>query len=471
MTGSTEATSRALVLATRRYNPLTPLLGLPLVARTLFTLERAGIEDAHIVVDDEADEVRRAVGRYDRLRIRLHWLASDRVDEFASEAASHGPLVLTTTDRVFDAGIVTRLLEDGDALEGVAVAVDSAPKGDREAERVCVSGTRIERIGELPGMSGGLATGVFLVAPTEFALGNGAEVSAAVADLVRLSVEKGVARAVDVTGFHWRPVRDDRDAARAERELLQSARKHSDGPFSKYLNRPISLAISRRLVRTRATPNQITTANLLLGLMCGFFAAIGGYVPFLASGILFHLTSVFDGIDGEMAKLTFRESRSGQWFDTISDNVTFLVFFIGLTIGVRRSGLPDFYFISGLVGFGVAFISLANLYMYLIRYKKSGSLLAVKYGFETGTSWFSSMLRFLAYLTKRDFMGFGVLVLAAVGQMRLVLPIFAWGAAAFLLPVTVWVNVGHYLQLKRARKPGMGRWRTGKRFGLAEEER
>ena len=82
MTDHTRGISQALVLAAgrgRRLNhdqpkPLFPLLGMPLLARALFTLEAAGITDAYVVLGHEADEVQATThgcGRIRACRARL----------------------------------------------------------------------------------------------------------------------------------------------------------------------------------------------------------------------------------------------------------------------------------------------------------------------------------------------------------------------------------------------------------------
>jgi phosphatidylglycerophosphate synthase len=47
--------------------------------------------------------------------------------------------------------------------------------------------------------------------------------------------------------------------------------------------------------------------------------------------------TIIDGCDGEVARLTFRESAFGQIFDVTTDNLVHLTLFAGLAIGMYRS--------------------------------------------------------------------------------------------------------------------------------------
>ncbi|HWZ92586.1 MAG TPA: hypothetical protein VNW92_27155, partial [Polyangiaceae bacterium] len=66
-------------------------------------------------------------------------------------------------------------------------------------------------------------------------------------------------------------------AAEAERRLFQALRKPQDGWTSRYLNRYISLAISRWLVHTPLRPNQVSVGILGVGVAGAWLASRGGY--------------------------------------------------------------------------------------------------------------------------------------------------------------------------------------------------
>ena len=55
--------------------------------------------------------------------------------------------------------------------------------------------------------------------------------------------------------------------------------------------------------------------------------------------LVFWFASIADGIDGEMARLTLRESSWGDTLDTSVDQATYLAVYVGLMIGCWRQGL------------------------------------------------------------------------------------------------------------------------------------
>lgn len=470
------AVTRALVLAAGEGSRLdgdTPkpafrLLGLPLLGRVLFTLQEVGVTDAHVVVGHRAGEVRRVVESLDRLELALHWIHNDRwrgrngLSVLAAEPALGGdgaPFLLTMADHVVEPGLVADLLRppagwaretgrrppgegSGGRRPALALAVDPRPErveGLDDATRVRRDGDRIRDIGKSLERYDAVDTGVFLATPALFealrAVDRGEE-GPALSDGVRRLADQGRARAVEVGGRLWQDVDDRRDARVAERKLLEAVRSGEDGPVARHLNRPLSTAVSRWLVRTPVTANQVSVATLGVGLLSAGFAAAGGYAAHLASGLLFQAASVLDGTDGEVAKLTFRSSRRGEWVDTICDNLAYLAFLVGLTVGVRRMGLPDLYFWSGLLAVGAATISMASINLHLLARDASGSARAVEYGYQEGEDAKSRVMQWLHYLGKRDMLALVVLALAVVGHLPLGLPVFGVAATVLMVPAT-----------------------------------
>lgn len=138
--------------------------------------------------------------------------------------------------------------------------------------------------------------------------------------------------------------------------LLEKIRLSTPGPVARHLNKRISLPISVRLARWGVHPNAITFFNMIFGISTGFFVAQGTYLSMLLGGFLFQMASIFDGCDGEVAKLTNKTSKLGQWLDTLSDNGALLSFLAGLMIAFAKShseaitGVVAFLLITGVGG-------------------------------------------------------------------------------------------------------------------------
>src|SRR5262249_24879401 len=113
--------------------------------------------------------------------------------------------------------------------------------------------------------------------------------------------------------------------------------KSVDGPVSRYVNRPISLSVTRLLINTPITPNQMTIVATLIGV-AGIAAVWSSTWTGVALGaILVNLQSILDGCDGEIARLKFQTSPFGAWLDTVLDDLVNTAY--GLALGVAAANL------------------------------------------------------------------------------------------------------------------------------------
>lgn len=461
--------TRALILAagrgTRLRNetpkPLLPLLGVPLLARTLFTLEKAGITDAWIVIGHEGERVRRGIEAIRRLGIRRHWVENPRwaepngVSVLAGAPHLDGPFILTMSDHLLPVEGIRRLRLEAEKGRDLVLLADkgtSQVNDLSDATKVRLDGERIAAIGKELVEFDAIDTGAFLAGPAlmrALAELDGGAKGPALSEGVRRLAGEGKAWVLDGTGLTWQDVDTPDDVAVAERKLMAAWPKPTDGVVSRWVNRPISLRVTRLLAPTGITPNQVSVVTLVLGLLASWFAALGGYAWWLAAGVTFQAASILDGTDGELASLTYRQTPFGAWMDTICDNVSYIAFIVGVTWGVLRAGLPDAYLWWGGLGLLSAGLSLANIQMVLHRDGGSGSALSVRYAYQEGSAPFHRVLRFMKPLGKRDLASFVVFVLAVLGQLPLGLPILGVTATLLLLPATLEANLSHWLRVRR----------------------
>jgi len=226
-----------------------------------------------------------------------------------------------------------------------------------------------------------------------------------------------------VAGKHNFAVRAfDRVSARAaKRALYRSLTKSVDGIVARYLNRHISLLVTRLLVITPITPNQLTVAILPLGL-AGAAAAVFAerWWMLLLAGVLLQLQSILDGCDGEIARLKYRYSKAGQWLDTIGDDLTNYCFCLGLAIGQARVLDWPWWYAIGAAVFVLQWAG--SLIMYQRLYKLgSGDLTALPnlVTVRNPKGLKAQLLRIGRVVTKRDFFVFTIALLTAV-QLPLV---------------------------------------------------
>ena len=225
-------------------------------------------------------------------------------------------------------------------------------------------------------------------------------------------------------------VTDPASARTAENALFRALRKPQDGWTSRYLNRYISLAISRWLVKTPLRPNQVSVAILGVGLAGAWFAAQGSYGHLLLGAFLFQAQSVLDGCDGEMSRVTHRGSRAGEWLDTVGDDLTNYGFFTGAALGLYQVGHNPLYLLAGAITVLSGLIGSGLEYRYLIKIG-SGDLLRYPLSQGQGTG----KLAFIQPLFKRDTFVFMTLCAAALSLVGPMLCVFAAGAVGVLIAV------------------------------------
>lgn len=163
---------------TRQSKLLQPLLGQPLILRTIETARDAGICSFHIVVGYQADAVRAAIEQGAPAGVSIHfsanpdWHLENGVSVLAARRALESRrFALLMGDHLFEPGVLARLLTVETEGDESLLAVDTRPADPAvaaEATKVRLSGTRITAIGKDLAEYDALDTGVFVCAPPLF---------------------------------------------------------------------------------------------------------------------------------------------------------------------------------------------------------------------------------------------------------------------------------------------------------------
>ena len=115
-------------------------------------------------------------------------------------------------------------------------------------------------------------------------------------------------------------------------------------PWDQRLARPLA----RLLARTPATPNQVTTFSLALGVAGGAMLALGGSAaPWGA--LLYMLAQFTDHIDGELARMTGQISEFGHNYDHVSGGIFEFTLFCGIGFGLDAGALGGWGPVLGLI--------------------------------------------------------------------------------------------------------------------------
>jgi phosphatidylglycerophosphate synthase len=91
----------------------------------------------------------------------------------------------------------------------------------------------------------------------------------------------------------------------------------------------------RPLVGTPISPNQVTTLRLATGLAAAAAFAVESDAWRAWGGALFLFSMLLDRADGELARLSGKESVWGHRYDLVSDTLCNALAFVGLGVGLR----------------------------------------------------------------------------------------------------------------------------------------
>jgi phosphatidylglycerophosphate synthase len=201
------------------------------------------------------------------------------------------------------------------------------------------------------------------------------------------------------------------DLRRVEQALFRQVKKsvEMDGVLSFYLMRSLTYPVTRVLLRTPVTPNQVTLAALALGLVAAALCGLGTERAYVAAGLLYFTGLVLDHVDGDLARIKLHCSRLGEWLDSITDDLTTFALFAGLGVGLSRSSGNQAWQLLGVVGAALGCLAHAKIYLDLHRLGRPIDSAQYPWFFgttsETGvqaTGPLGAVVSLVAHLVRRD---------------------------------------------------------------------
>ena len=353
--------------------PLVPLLGIPLIERVILTAKGAGLSDFYVVTGYNGEKLRNYLDTFNQGKdlkishlINNQWKEQNGLSVLKAKGQIEENFILLMSDHIFDESILTELLQekitDGEIMLAVDYNLENKIVDVDDVTKVLVDGKdRVVNIGKDIKEYNAYDTGIFLCSTALFeALEEGSsrgETSLSAG--IKILAKKKKARVFDIKESYWIDVDDENALKKAENILLSNLKKTSDGPVSRHLNRPISIRISKYLLKGRITPNQISSFSFILSVAGTFFFFLGGYINLLIGGVLAQVSSIIDGCDGEIARLKFQTSEFGGWYDAVLDRYADAFLLFGLTYYVY---FPSENFLYLLIGFLAIIGSFMNSY-------------------------------------------------------------------------------------------------------------
>jgi 1L-myo-inositol 1-phosphate cytidylyltransferase len=212
--------------AVSESKPLTPVLGIPLIAHVIRAAAEGGARAFTVVTGHEAARVEAFLATLAEFSIETvrvaDWTVPNGHSVLAGAGVIEGDYLLTMADHLFDPAIVRRLIHAPPA--GLTLAVDrdlASPLLDMDDATKVETGPDgvILRIGKALERFDAIDTGLFRATPALAAALRG---GGGLSDGVQRLADNGLARTLDVTGAYWLDVDDPPGLARAEAMLAQA---------------------------------------------------------------------------------------------------------------------------------------------------------------------------------------------------------------------------------------------------------
>jgi len=392
--------------------PLAKLGGLTVIQRILYSLQRAGIEEGIVLSRDEWPGLAHHI-RQDPKIEAFSWLSTRGSLRDSSEGTAGGSVRGQDCIVHFPYWIVDRqILEDLCGQEGPlseSILFEPPPS-------VIPGGEETPVLALVPGrVANDLLRAFGEKAPPDQVIR-------------RLRETEECVRREQLPEEALMRVEKESDLPAAERRLFQGLIKPTESFLSRKFERKVSLAITRRLLYTRITPNQISIASILLGVFSTLLFLGESRSLHVLGGLLILFSSIVDGCDGELARLRFQESRWGSWLDFLGDNVVHVSIFLCLGLGLTLRGEGTVYVVLGCLA-ALANVGAASAVFFRVFLKSGDRVVTFATPvrveeMDRAEGWLRRRIEFTDKLSNRDFF-YLVLVCAAIGQLWL----FMWVAS------------------------------------------
>jgi phosphatidylglycerophosphate synthase len=382
--------------------------GISQIKRLIVTTEKAGIKSLTVIVEGNHSRLEQILTNEKRIKGHLTFHSLGSPIKFGPN-----PSLILQSNLIISPAALSDLMACKVSEGEVAFLCD-----ERKDSSVKSKEDRVDYLFS----NGGKAVGVFV------AYGNLLEKLVLDSmDLTNWAMDLSHRKCIKSVRFsdgYWMRLSSDENSIRnAENLLFSNIRKSERGWMSRNINRKISIPISAFLMRTPLTPNMISILVGIVGILSGVLYALKHPIW---GGVFLEASSILDGCDGEVAKIKLKESKRGQWIDTIFDQLSYISFIVGVPIGyysITKSPLP---IVLGGINLGIVVLCLLWALYFVATYADTGSM--VRYPkavdklipFEKRTMLYK-LLSKLRPLMQRQYFSFIILVASVLGGYLLVL--------------------------------------------------
>ncbi|MGE0870037.1 MAG: CDP-alcohol phosphatidyltransferase family protein [Kofleriaceae bacterium] len=268
------------------------------------------------------------------------------------------------------------------------------------------------------------------------------------------------------------------DRAAAHKLLYRILIKPQDNAITRYLFRPISLPLTRCLVWTPITPNQV---SLLVAAIVAFGCWLTAHASMnmaIAGALAILASQYVDCCDGEIARVKLLSSRFGAWIDTIVDELSTVGYMVALGYHCHLVFGPDYFgplgfdpwLVAAAIGvvtyamsiYGIYYniivaVGSANSQDYVGRFEavpgQRPNSMRLRPAAATAIAptrelpgWVQWLATYLPYVVRRDFIAWGTVVLAVLHLTHVSFALQAIGGVVSAVIITT-----DHIKLRRLR--------------------
>lgn len=259
-------------------------------------------------------------------------------------------------------------------------------------------------------------------------------------------------RELPLKGVFCRRVDRADDALSVERDYIRHLNGgDSESFFTKKIRR-FSVPLTSGLVRLGAKPTHVTLGGLALAAASAWFLMRGGYGSGLLGGVLYYTSMIFDCSDGEVARLTVRDSRFGAWLETIVDYLTYFLVLAALTAASQDRPGAEAHRVAAAVALGgsVVVATVAGYLRHRVAAADPGQFDDASARVLASAGRFHRFAVWGRQWIKRSAIAHLVVALALVNQLPALLYLWAFGAT---VAVFVILAVGPFVVRRVAVTP------------------
>ncbi len=138
---------------------------------------------------------------------------------------------------------------------------------------------------------------------------------------------------------------------------LLATKNKDDEWWSSFVTAPAAIVINYFVVDLKwLTPNLLTLCSFIVAIVSALFIVSGGKNNFIAAALLIHTSHVLDCMDGQMARYRNSFSRSGSFYDKVTDQIQVTIWFgsVGYAAYAQtQNALPVFLALLGIAFYGL----------------------------------------------------------------------------------------------------------------------